>query len=189
MSTFTIGARLWRPALLTLALVAASAQSAAPVTTVPQVDLARYVGTWYEIAHVPMFFQRKCAGETTAHYTSNTDGSIAVTNRCRNAAGGMEEAEGTAKVVPGSGNAKLKVTFFRPFKGDYWVIGLDSDYRWAVVGSPNRDTLWLLARTPTLEPADVDRALATAKQQGYSLDKLTFTRQGGKTSGLGKDTS
>lgn len=112
-----------------------------------------------------------------------------MTNRCRNADGGMEKAEGTAKVVPGSGNAKLEVTFFRPFKCDYWVIGLDPDYRWAVGGAPERDTLWLLAHTPTIQPAGVNRALAMAKQQGYSLEKLMFTRSDGKTSSPWKDAT
>lgn len=181
--------RTWRPALMALALVAAPvayAATPAPVATVTQVDLTRYVGTWFEIAHFPMFFQRKCVGDTTAEYRGNADGTIAVTNRCRNDRGGMEEAEGTATVVPDSGNARLKVTFFRPFKGDYWVIGLDPEYRWAVVGAPDRDTLWILARTATLSATDLERALATARAQGYELDKLTFTPQGGKTSAPAK---
>jgi apolipoprotein D and lipocalin family protein len=140
------------------------------------------MGTWYEIAHFPIFFQRKCVGDTTAQYTNDTDGTITVTNRCRNAAGGMEQAKGTAQAVPNSGNAKLDVIFFWPFKGDYWVIGLDPHYRWAVIGGRNRNTLWVLARTPTLAPADLDSALTTAKAQGYALNKLTFTVQNGKTS-------
>ncbi|MBJ7263485.1 MAG: lipocalin family protein, partial [Burkholderiaceae bacterium] len=118
LSSFAL--RALRPALLALASIATAASHAAtpaPVATVKAVDLKRYVGTWYEIAHFPMFFQRKCVGDTTAEYRSNADGSIAVTNRCRNDEGGMEQADGTATVVAGSGNAKLEVTFFRPFKG------------------------------------------------------------------------
>ncbi len=189
LSSFAL--RALRPALLALASIATAASHAAtpaPVATVKAVDLKRYVGTWYEIAHFPMFFQRKCVGDTTAEYRSNADGSIAVTNRCRNDEGGMEQADGTATVVAGSGNAKLEVTFFRPFKGDYWVIGLDPDYRWAVVGAPDRDTLWVLARNATLAPADLEQALATARAQGYRLDKLTYTPQAGKTSDPAKQT-
>jgi len=80
--------------------------------------------------------------------------------------------------VPGSNNAKLEVSFFKPFKGDYWIIGLDPQYRWAVVGAPDRDYLWLLSRTPTLSDAETQKALDTARAQGYTFEKLVYTPHG-----------
>ena len=147
-----------------------------PVASVPQVDLARYLGKWFEIASFPMFFQRKCTGNTTAEYACNSDDSVAVTNRCDTADGPIQ-AQGKATVVEGTGNAQLKVSFFWPFRSDYWVIGLDPDYRWAVVGNPNRNYLWLLSRTPTLPPELLDAALLSAKTQGFDLSQLKYTRQ------------
>lgn len=148
----------------------------APVTTVPQVDLARYLGRWYEIGSFPMFFQRKCIADTTAEYAAREDGAIAVRNRCRTE-DGFIEAEGRARTVDDSGNARLKVSFFWPFFSDYWIIGLDADYRWAVVGNPDRRYLWILARTPVLAPAELEHARAAAQAQGYDLSQLRMTPQ------------
>lgn len=161
---------------LTCALSCLTVHAETPVASVPQVDLARYVGKWFEIASFPMFFQRKCIGNTTADYARNTDGSVAVTNRC-DTADGSTQAQGKATVVEGTGNAQLKVSFFWPFRADYWVIGLDAEYRWAVVGNPNRNYLWVLSRTPTLQPELMDAALLSAKTQGFDLSQLKYTRQ------------
>lgn len=161
----------------TLLLLAPQAQAyPVQVTSVPQVDLSRYLGKWYEIAALPMFFQRNCVGDTTAEYSLNGDGSVAVHNRCRTK-DGVDEAKGRATVLPNTGNARLEVSFFWPFKGDYWVIGLDPDYRWALVGQPSRKYLWLLSRTPQLPQADIDKALGIAVTQGYLLRELKFTPQ------------
>ncbi len=154
----------------------AHAQAAA-VRSVPVVDLARYVGKWYEIAAFPMFFQRRCIGDTTAEYSFRPDGDIAVVNRCRTE-DGFDEAVGKAWAVEGSGNARLKVSFFWPFRADYWIVGLDEDYRWAVVGNPNRKYLWVLSRTPRLPREQLDQALQTAAGQGYDLEQLKYTDQG-----------
>jgi apolipoprotein D and lipocalin family protein len=140
------------------------------------VDLARYSGRWHEIAAYPMFFQRQCLGDTTAEYAPAPNGELTVLNRCRSA-DGIAQARGRAWAVSGSDNAKLKVSFFWPFRADYWVIGLDEDYRWAVVGEPGRRYLWVLSRTPMLPQAQLDRALAAARAQGYSLAPLVYTRQ------------
>lgn len=153
-----------------------------PVQTVPSVDTQRYVGKWYEIANYPMFFQRKCVGDTTAEYGAKPDGKISVLNRCRTEKGDFDEADGEATVVEGSGNAKLEVSFFKPFSGDYWIIGLDPEYRWSVVGSPNRKYLWILSRTPTMAPDELKKALDAARAQGYTLEELRYTSQDGKTS-------
>lgn len=148
-----------------------------PVQSVRAVDLARYVGKWYEIAAFPMYFQRQCIGDTTAEYTLRSDGDIAVVNRCRTD-GGFDEATARAWAVDGTGNAQLKVSFFWPFRADYWIIGLDPDYRWAVVGNPNRKYLWVLARTPRLPKDELDRALQAAAAQGFDLARLQYTVHG-----------
>jgi len=149
----------------------------APVQSVPRVDLARYVGKWYEIAAFPMFFQRRCVGDTTAEYSIRPDGDIAVVNRCRTE-DGFDEAVGKAWTVAGEGGSRLKVSFFWPFRADYWIVGLDEDYRWAVVGNPNRKYLWVLSRTPRLSGEQLDAALRAAAGQGYDLDQLKYTRHG-----------
>ena len=156
------------------------AQTATPfagVVSVPSVDLNRYVGKWYEIGSFPMFFQRNCTGDTTAEYAALPDGAISVTNRCRTD-DGFIQADGKATVVEGGGNAKLKVSFFWPFRSDYWIIGLDADYRWAVVGNPNRKYLWILSRTRTLPAEQLEMAKQAAVAQGYDLGELRLTRQG-----------
>ncbi|MDO9500409.1 lipocalin family protein [Falsiroseomonas sp.] len=167
--------------LLAVLLLGACATTPArpPVATVPQVDLARYAGTWFEIARFPNSFQDSARGctHTTATYTPRPDGTIGVVNRCRGADGSARVAEGSAYVVPESGNAKLRVTFFWPFYGDYWVIGLDPSYRWAVVGAPGRDYLWVLARRPELAPGDYAEAVITAAGQGFEISRLRPTPQ------------
>jgi apolipoprotein D and lipocalin family protein len=146
------------------------------------VDLARYTGKWFEIASFPMFFQRNCIGDTTAESAATDNRAISVRNRCRTVSG-FDEATGKATVVDGSGNSQLQVSFLWPFKADYWVLGLDPEYRWAVVGNPNRKYLWVLSRQPQLPPEQLEAALATAKAQGFDLAELDYTAQAptGKT--------
>jgi apolipoprotein D and lipocalin family protein len=147
-----------------------------PVTSVGAVDLVRYVGKWYEIAAYPMYFQRQCVADTTAEYALRADGDIAVVNRCRTE-DGSDRAEGRAWPVPGTGNAQLKVSFFWPFRSDYWILGLDADYQWAVVGHPDRRYLWVLSRTPRLSREQLETALRAAASQGFDLARLRYTRQ------------
>ncbi len=168
--------------LLAVLMVAASLQSE-PVRTVDTVDLDRYVGEWFEIARHPNRFQRDCAGDVRATYTRWPDGRIGVVNRCRATDGRLIEAQGVARVVDVRTPAKLKVRFapavlsFLPFVwGDYWIIGLAEDYSWAVVGSPDRAYLWILARTPTLDTARHDAARAAARANGFDTDRLVTTR-------------
>jgi apolipoprotein D and lipocalin family protein len=155
--------------------IAYAAQPA--VQTVPHVDHQRYLGKWYEIASYPAFFQRNCDSNSAALYSTRPDGAVNVLNTCRTKSGGIDSANGRATVVEGSNNAKLDVSFFRTFSGDYWIIGLDRDYRWAVVGSPNRKYLWILSRTPQLQANDLDQAKAAAQAQGFDLTKLRETKQ------------
>lgn len=149
-----------------------------PLQTVPKVDLQRYLGTWYELAAFPQGFQRGCTG-TTATYTLREDGQLDVLNRCRLGSlhGKEKVATGRARVVDAQTNAKLEVSFFRPFWGDYWIIHLDADYRYVVVGHPSRDYLWILGRTPTMEQALYDSIVAKLEADGYPLDRLVRTEQ------------
>lgn len=158
-----------------------------PVASVPSVDLPRYSGKWFEIASFPMFFQRKCIADTTAEYTPAPEGTITVRNRCRTESG-FDEAVGKATVVEGTGNSQLKVSFFWPFKADYWVLGLDPEYRWAVVGNPNRKYLWVLSRTPQIPPALLAAALASASGQGFDLTQLRYTAQSNPPTTAAKPT-
>lgn len=149
--------------------------------TVAAVDLARYAGTWHEAARFPQRFQDSASlrcESVTATYTPRADGRLDVLNACANAlAEGRprREAKGVAYAVEGSNNARLRVSFFGPFYGDYWVIGLDPDYRWAVVGAPDRDALWILSRTPVMAEADFQAALAVARREGFDLSRLQRT--------------
>ncbi len=166
-------------ALLLVGACASVEPKGPPVRSVERVDVERYLGRWYEIASFPMVFQSRCVSDTTAEYSKRPDGDIAVRNRCRTADGSFTEATAHAWAVEGANNAQLKVSFFKPFRADYWVIGLDPDYKWAVVGQPSRKYLWLLSRTPTLSAQDRARALETATRQGYDLAPLRDTPQGG----------
>ncbi len=150
-----------------------------PLPTVPAVDLSRYSGRWYEIAAYPAWFQRRCVGGTTAEYTPQADGSIRVVNRCRDRNGLTLETVGRATAVPGSANTKLKVSFGIPFvTGDYWIIGLDEkNYRWALVGHPSRQYLWILARDPHISPEVLREITALAAARGYDPAKLRPTPQ------------
>ncbi|MCA8939805.1 MAG: lipocalin family protein [Planctomycetes bacterium] len=147
-----------------------------PLTTVERVELERYLGTWYEIGSYPQRFQKGCE-KTTATYSLKENGDIKVVNRCwRN--GAWDEAVGNAVIENSESNAELSVSFFWPFYGDYWVISLDRDYQWAVVGHPSRDYLWILSRTPEMPNATLDMVLKEIEQKHkYPLEPLKFTRQ------------
>lgn len=149
-----------------------------PLQTVPRVDLQRYLGTWYEIASFPQSFQRGCTA-TTANYSLRPDGDIRVLNTCHleRVDGEKKEAIGIARVVDRETNAKLEVSFFRPFWGDYWIIELGDDYEYVVVGHPGRDFLWILSRTPHLAPETYAALLEKLKADGYPLDRLVRTVQ------------
>lgn len=152
-----------------------------PLQTVPRVELGQYLGTWYEIARFAQYFQEGCTG-STAHYALRDDGEIDVVNRCflESLDGEEKVAEGRARVVEPSTNAKLEVSFFRPFWGDYWIIDLAPDYSYAVVGHPSRDYLWILSRTPTMAADVYQGILERLKKQGYELERLERTLQPAK---------
>jgi apolipoprotein D and lipocalin family protein len=151
--------------------------TSSPLRVVESVDLNRYTGRWYEIARYPNRFQRDCESDTSAEYTLRKDGKILVVNSCRKANGQIKIAKGTAKVADKKTNAKLKVTFFWPFSGDYWIIGLSPDYRYALVGEPARKYLWILSRTPEMDEATYKEVLEEIRAAGYDPAKLIKTRQ------------
>lgn len=153
--------------------------SNAPLDVVERVEVERYMGKWYEIARYPNFFQVSDCVATTAEYTLLDDGRVRVDNRCRSGAidGTEESILGTARVVDTETNAKLKVQFFPPFEGDYWIIDLDPDYQWAVVGEPSRNFLWILSRTPTMDEALYAEITARLPELDYDPDRLMLTLQ------------
>ncbi|WP_397532634.1 lipocalin family protein [Roseateles sp.] len=170
--------RLGLPLLLlgaALALPGSPALAAQPalLPTVESVDLGRYAGTWYEIALLPNRFQKQCVADTQARY--RLDGErVEVINRCRTAKGEIDDVKGHAKVVAGSANAKLRVTFFWPFYGDYWVLDLDRDYRQVLIGEPGRKFAWVLSREPSMSEEQLQRLLDKAGSLGF--DKAAFQR-------------
>jgi apolipoprotein D and lipocalin family protein len=149
-----------------------------PLDVVPFVDLQKYLGTWYEIATIPQRFQKGCVG-VTAQYSLRKDGDIDVVNTCRQGTldGKVRTAHAKAWVVDKKTNAKLKVRFFWPFTGAYWVIGLDADYRWAIVGHPDRTYLWILSRSPQMDDALYNELLKLISAKGYELTKIKRTLQ------------
>ena len=144
--------------------------------TVSKVELDRYLGKWYEIAHLPAGFQNGC-NQTTATYSLQENGNISVLNECSKN-GKYKKAKGTAKVVDKQTGAKLKVTFFWPFYGDYWILKLGENYDYAVVGTPNRKYLWILSRTPTIDTKLYSELREFAKSKGFNVDNLILTSQG-----------
>lgn len=149
-----------------------------PLDTAQHVDIKKYMGKWYEIASFPTWFQKDCTG-TTATYSLNPDSTVKVLNRCfkKTLDGSEDRAEGSAYVVDSKTNAKLKVTFFWPFYGDYWIIDVADDYGYAVVGHPNRKYLWILSRTPQISTQNYDSLLLKIQQKGFDVSKLNKTIQ------------
>lgn len=144
---------------------------------VDSVDLSRYVGTWYEIARLPNSFQKKCADSVTANYTLRADGKVGVVNRCRKPSGEYTTAKGKAKIVDKQTNAKLKVTFFWPFYGDYWILDLGQNYEYAVVGDPSRKYLWILSRTPRMDEGLYQQLLSKMADRGFKTEMMIRTVQ------------
>jgi apolipoprotein D and lipocalin family protein len=153
-------------------LLTFACRSQAP-ETVGFVDLEKYAGLWYEYASFPARFQKGCSN-TTAEYKISPKGYVIVINKCTREKD-RTGIEGKAFVVPNSGNAKLKVQFFWPFRGDYWVLELADDYSWAVVGSPKRNYLWILSRTPVMNENLYNEIISRAAAKGFDITKLRKT--------------
>ena len=148
-----------------------------PLETVSAVDIDRYAGKWYEIAKYPVVFENGCV-DVTAEYTVLEDGSVRVVNTCGSIEGGSREIVGSATIADPTTNAKLRVSFFSPlFGAPYWIIELDEDYQYAVVGDPSREFLWILSRTPSLDETTLAGILRRLPDYGYDPDGLEWTVQ------------
>ncbi len=182
--------RFWSPGKVLLALAVCAGVLAACSTsntrevapkTAGNVDLKRYQGTWYELARLPMFFQRNCV-QSEAHYGVKPDGTVDVLNRCKTADGTWEEAHGTATQQVAGETDKLWVVFDNWFskiapgltKGDYWIIDLDSGYNQVIVGTPDRKFLWLMSRTPDVSESVKEQMVSRAQQQGFDTSRLIW---------------
>lgn len=137
------------------------------------VDLERYLGRWYEIARYEQRFERGCE-TATADYSMSPDGKICILNRCRKGNGKFEEARGFAKIVDRETNAKLKVSFFRPFYGEYWVIDRADDYSWSIVGESSGRYLWILSREARPGDQQVRQLVNRTSELGYNTSMLVF---------------
>lgn len=160
--------------------------SATEVKAVEKLDLDRYLGTWVEIASIPQFFQRKCVRDTKATYSAGENALIRVENMCTREDGTREKVEGRARRVDTDTPAKLEVTFMELFgeyrfwvSGGYWVIALDGDYQWAVVGHPSRRYGWVLARDRRLSSVALAEIIGRIKSQGYDACEFVVTPQTG----------
>lgn len=164
---------------------ATTTSSALPaVTTIAALDVPRYMGTWYEIAKFPNRFQAKCVANTRAHYVAQADGSVQVLNSCTTTDGSSTEALGKALQVGPSTSPKLQVRFAPAWLswlpmvwGDYWVIDLDADYQLAAVSDAKREYLWVLSRTPQVNPKAYDALVTRLQAQHFDVQKLDRTPQ------------
>ena len=153
-------------------------QKISPLEVVPYVDLVRYTGVWYEIARYPNSFQEGCVG-SRATYAVRDDGKISVLNECydKSFEGRIKSAKGKAWVVEKETNAKLKVSFFWLFAGDYWIIDLGKDYEYAVIGHPERKYLWILSRTKEMDKEVYEGILSRLRDKQYDTSRLIKTPQ------------
>ncbi|RPI74108.1 MAG: hypothetical protein EHM47_04510 [Ignavibacteriales bacterium] len=156
------------------------AAQTSPPSTVKSVDLKKYTGLWYEIAKIPNSFQDHCISGTTAEYSIKENGEISVLNSCIDEDGKTDKADGIARIVDKKTNAKLEVSFvsflgWRPFWGDYWIIGLDENYQWAVIGHPEREYGWILSRVKHPDHETMNKIFEILKEQGYNPDDFEFT--------------
>ena len=172
-------ARIRFAAVVVVLLVAAiPVRSAEPLQPVPQLDLSRYAGLWHEIAHLPAPFQRDCASDITVQYTLRPDELVGVRNTCRDADGELLQAQGVARPVAGS-PGRLQVRFAPDWLAwlplvwaDYLVLALDPGYQWAMVGTPDRDYLWILSRSPGMDRVRYEDLTARARAMGFAAEDL-----------------
>jgi apolipoprotein D and lipocalin family protein len=155
-----------------------------PLEAIASLDVPRYMGTWYEVAKYPNWFQKRCIANTSATYAVQPNGMLQVLNRCQKEDGSMSEALGAAKQVGEANSPKLEVRFapawlsFLPFVwGNYWVIDLDPQYQLAAVSEPSRKYLWILSRSKTVDPKAYEALLQRLKQKGFNLDAIEISKQ------------
>lgn len=168
------------PLVLVLVMLAVLLSSCAtrtkpPLNTPGNVDLERYMGTWYSIASIPKFFEKGCRCNK-ADYAMNEDGTVAVTNSCIRD-GEYDEAKGTARLRAPGDPSRLEVSFFGPFWGEYTIIHIDTDYRHALVGTRDRDSLWLLSRKRQMSGETLQKLENEARRQGFDVSRLRQIEQ------------
>src|SRR5512144_1489387 len=162
-----------------LAACTTNGRQSTPLEVVPAVDLSRYIGKWYELASFPQRFQKDCT-DSRAEYRIRPDGVVEVLNSCLRD-GKIDSVKGRAWVVDKVTNAKLKVSFFWPFRGDYWIIDLGKDYEYAVVAAPSMNYLWILSRTPQMEEQRYQEIVSRLRARGFDIAKLNRTVQENRT--------
>lgn len=174
---------LWLLTILSSYALAAD-DDAIPIETVPYISIEKYLGSWYEIARKPMFFQRECLKNVQATYTLNVDGNVDVENSCEKKGGVKNVARGEAFVMNAPRNSQLKVSFlpdairWLPIgRGDYWILKIDDQYQTALVGDPERKYLWLLSRTAKIKPDVWNDYVKYAKKIGYDVSDFNLTPQ------------
>jgi apolipoprotein D and lipocalin family protein len=143
-----------------------------PIQSVAMVDQSRWMGRWYQIARLPNRFQKGCTGAYT-DFSLRDDGQINVINSCRNEKdGSLRQEKGHAWVIEPTSNARIKVSFFWPFRSEFWVIGLGKEYEYTVVASPNRKYLWIMSRTPTMSDDLYADIVKEIERQGFDINKI-----------------
>ena len=174
--------RLIVAGLLGVAIAGCSSDAPAPMRTVSNFEVERYLGQWHQVAAVPAWFQSECAAHTTASYTLGDDGLLEVLNSCDKADGSRKQAEARARFLDSGSDGRLEVTFVEvlgswiwPAAGDYWIIGLDPDYQWSVVGQPSRKYAWILARSQSLDLRTLQEIRHILESQAYDTCRLVLT--------------
>jgi apolipoprotein D and lipocalin family protein len=161
------------------------AQQHDPLPTAPLVDLNQYMGEWFEVARLPVSYEENCVG-TKAVYTMQPDGSVRIINTCHKGGldGPLKIAKGRATVADRQSKSKLKVSFFWPFTGDYYILEVGNGYEYALVGDPSREHLWVLSRTPQMELQLLHNLVGKAQRLGFDTGRLIYTVQpGGRSVG------
>ena len=163
-------------ALLSMFFVSCSTKQETDLQTVKKVDLQRYLGDWYEIARYEYPFQKDCKN-VKANYSLREDKKIQVVNSCTKiSTNEFKDAKAVAYSVDET-NSKLKVSFFRPFYGDYWILDLDDDYKYAIIGTPTKEYLWILSRDKTISDEVLNKLLEKISNMGFDKSKLIYTIQ------------
>lgn len=161
-----------------------AAQPPGALAPIAALDVPRYMGTWYEIAKYPNWFQKKCVADTRAEYSLQPGGTVQVLNRCRKENGEMDQATGEARQIGAANSPRLQVRFAPAWLswlpmvwGDYWVIDLDERYQLVAVSEPKREYLWVLSRSPAVSDQAYEALTARLKAQGFALERLERTQQ------------
>ena len=161
--------------VLTFSTILYACVSCSNMKTADNVQLNKYMGTWFEIARIDTPFQRGTF-DSQAEYKQNKDGTVQITNSAINEYGEQTSAKAVGYVPDSNNTAKLRISFFRPFYSDYWILDVDDDYQWALVGTPNKRYMWILSRTPNIDDIALMRILTTAKLLGFDTSKLLYNK-------------